>query len=226
MATVALLAITTLASAADLPQQQPYSRGPVAVAPAFDWSGFYVGVMGGYGFSDSAAINGIAVSNAGLKGGFAGATLGTNYQIGQFVIGIEDDFAGSFIGKTWSGFGVTVQDQMLAFGTLTGRVGFAANNVLLYGKGGYTYMLNEISATGFGASAWERQFHNGWTVGGGVEWAFAGPWSAKAEYMFAQYLAAPYVFLGGATLAADVHTIKAGINYRFGAAPAPIAARY
>jgi outer membrane immunogenic protein len=182
--------------------------------------------MGGYGVSDSATVAGLTVTNAGLKGGFGGLTLGTNFQTGRFVFGIEDDFAGSFIGKTWSGFGVTTQDPMLAFGTLTARVGFAADNVLIYGKGGWTYMLNEISAAGFGITAWERQYHNGWTVGGGVEWAFAGPWSAKAEYMFASYLAAPYVYLGGATLAADVHTVKFGINYRFGGGAQSVTARY
>lgn len=226
LATIVFFIKTTFASAADIPQQQPYSGAPVAVAPAYDWTGFYIGVMGGGGFSDSAAINGFAVTDAGLKGGFAGLTLGNNYQSGQFVFGIEDDFAGTFIGKTWPlGFGVQVKDQMLMFGSLTARAGFAVNNVLIYGKGGWAYMLNELSTTGFGISVLERQFHNGWTAGGGVEWAFAGPWSAKAEYMFASYFAAPYVSLGGATLAADVHTVKAGINYRFGWGQ-PVVARY
>ena len=43
--------------------------------------------------------------------------------------------------------------------------------------------------------------------------------------MFAKYLAEHYVLLGGATLAADVHTVKFGINYRFDWSQ-PIAARY
>jgi outer membrane immunogenic protein len=231
LAAVAVFAITTLASAADLPQQaapqQPYYRPPPVVSPAYDWTGFYIGVMGGYGFSDNASVNGFAVTNAGLKGGFAGSTLGFNYQSGQFVFGVEDDFAWSGIGKTWpASFGVSVQDQMLAFGTITGRAGFAANNFLIYSKGGYAYMLNEISATGFGATAWERRYHGGWTVGAGLEYGFAGNWSAKLEYMFAQYLATPYVYLNGATLAADVHTVKAGINYRFGWGGQPVTARY
>jgi len=225
LSTVAFFSITTLASAADFPQQQPNVRAPQAVSPTYDWTGFYIGVMGGYGQSNSASVNGFAVTNAGLKGGFAGSTLGFNYQTGQFVIGIEDDAAWSGIGKTWSSFGVTTQDQMLAFGSVTARAGFAANNFLIYGKGGYAYMLNEISATGFGLTAWERRLHSGWTVGGGLEYGFTSNWSAKIEYMFAQYLAAPYVYLGGATLAADVHTVKAGINYRFGWGQ-PVVARY
>jgi outer membrane immunogenic protein len=219
----------TAVYAADVPQQmppqQPYYRPPPVVSPAYNWTGFYIGVMGGYGQSTNALVNGVAVANTGLKGGFGGLTLGSNYQTGQFVFGIEDDFAGSFISKTWPGF-VATQDQLLAFGTLTARAGFAADNVLIYGKGGWTYMLNEISASGFGMTAWERRFHNGWTAGGGVEWAFAGPWSAKAEYMFAQYFATPYVYLNNRTLAADVHTVKFGINYRFGWGAQPVTARY
>lgn len=215
------------ANAADVPQQpQPYYRPPPVVSPAYNWTGFYIGVMGGYGMSNSATVNGIAVTNAGLKGGFAGSTLGFNYQTGQFVFGIEDDAAWSGIGKTWSNFGFTTQDQMLLFGTVTGRVGFAADNFLIYGKGGYAYMVNDVSAAGFGGSAWEMRYHPGWTVGAGLEYGFTGNWSAKVEYMFARYLAEPYVYFGGTTLAADVHTVKAGINYRFGWGAQPVVARY
>ena len=84
-------------------------------------------------------------------------------------------------------------------------------------------MDNQISASAFGITASESHFHNGWTIGGGAEFAFAGPWSLKAEYMFARYLNEPYTQLNGVTLAADVNTFKAGINYRLNA---PITARY
>lgn len=224
----ALTILATLAAgsanAADIPQQ-PYTSAPPVVSPAYNWTGFYLGAMGGYGWSDSAAINGVAITNAGLKGGFAGATLGFNYQAGQFVFGIEDDAAWSGVSNTWSGFGITTQDQMLLIGSLTGRVGFAADNFLIYGKGGYAYMINDFTAAGFGGSTWEMRYHPGWTVGVGLEYGFAGNWSAKIEYMFASYLAEPYVNFGGTTLAADVQTVKAGINYRFGWGQ-PVTARY
>jgi opacity protein-like surface antigen len=61
--------------------------------------------------------------------------------------------------------------------------------------------------------------HSGWTIGGGAEFAFAGPWSAKVEYLFARYSQETYLAsLGGVGLGADVQTIKAGINYRFAGA--------
>lgn len=60
----------------------------------------------------------------------------------------------------------------------------------------------------------------------GAEYAFAGPWSAKIEYMFARYSPETYLAaLGGFGLGADVHTVKGGINYRFDWG-SPVVARY
>jgi outer membrane immunogenic protein len=227
LATVAFLSLNAWASAADLPPQQPYARAPVAVAPAYDWTGFYVGVMGGYGWANDATVGNVAVTDANLKGGFAGGTVGANWQMGQFVIGAESDAAWSNINRTETVGIVTLKDQVQAFGSVTARAGFAANNVLIYGKGGYGWMNNQISASVAGLTFSESHFHNGWTAGGGAEFAFAGPWSAKVEYMFAQYFKETYLAaLGGVSLAADVHTVKAGVNYRFGWAPAAVTARY
>jgi outer membrane immunogenic protein len=96
----------------------------------------------------------------------------------------------------------------------------------VYGKGGYGWAENQISATVLGLTASESHMHSGWTIGGGAEFAFAGPWSAKVEYLFARYSQETYLAaLGGVGLGADVQTIKAGINYRFGWGQ-PVVARY
>jgi outer membrane immunogenic protein len=218
-----ILLSATAASAADLPPQ-PY-RTPIVASPAFDWSGFYIGAMGGYGWSDSATIGGIAVTNADLKGGFGGGTLGYNVQVGQFVVGVETDAAWSNINHTENVFGfVTFQDKIQSFGSVAARGGIAVNNLLIYGKGGYAWLDNQISASALGLTVSESHFHSGWTVGGGIEYAFLGPWSVKGEYMFARYFKETYLAAaGGVTLAADVNTFKAGINYRFNA---PVTARY
>jgi outer membrane immunogenic protein len=224
---ITLAALMTIAAAtsnaADLPSQQPY-RAPPMVSPLYDWTGFYLGVMGGYGFANNATVGNLNITDANLKGGFAGGTVGANWQMGQFVIGLETDAAWSFVGRTDSAFGLTLKDQVQAFGSVTGRAGIALNNVLIYTKGGYAWMDNKISASFLGLTGSESHFHSGWTAGAGAEFAFAGPWSAKFEYMFAQYFKETYLpRLGGVDLAVDVHTFKAGINYRFGG---PVAARY
>src|SRR6476646_8216607 len=118
----ALLTIAaTTSNAADLPQQQPYSRAPAAVSPVYDWSGFYIGVMGGYGFANNATVGTLAVTDANLKGGFVGGTVGANWQMGQFLIGLETDAAWSNIGRTDTAFGITAKDQIQAFGSVTAR---------------------------------------------------------------------------------------------------------
>src|ERR1700722_16880920 len=92
-----VLLSATAASAADLPPQ-PYR--PVVASPAFDWTGFYTGAMGGYGWSNNAHIGGLNVTNANLKGGFVGGTLGANWQMGMLVLGVEADAAWSDINRT------------------------------------------------------------------------------------------------------------------------------
>ncbi|MBX9820846.1 MAG: outer membrane beta-barrel protein [Afipia birgiae] len=216
---LALLATTTIASAADLPART-YTKGPV-VSPAYNWSGFYLGVMGGYAWSDE--VNGgpvgfgnTTVSSSEFKGGFGGGTIGYNWQApgSQFVFGIEADAAGAGIQYSETAFGVTLQTKINSLGSVTGRAGIAFNSALIYAKGGWAWANNELSGTAFGFTASDSQFHSGWTIGGGVEWGFAPNWSAKAEYMFADFDTQTY--FNAVNLGASLHTVKGGINYRFG----------
>ena len=229
LATVALAALGSSASAADL-APGPYTRAaPVAVAPAYNWSGFYVGAMGGYGWSERITIGGIVATGSDIQGGFAGGTVGFNFKApgSMFVLGLEADAAWSDINLAVPVLAVGAgRERINAFGSVTGRVGIAVNSFLLYGKGGYAWANNEFSATALGITISDSQFHNGWTVGGGAEWAFAGPWSAKAEYMFAHYDAQTY-FASTAPFAfgMEIHTVKAGINYRFNWG-GPVVAKY
>ena len=210
-----------IASAADLPART-YTKGPV-VSPAYNWSGFYVGVMGGYAWSDEVTVGITGVGTVtgqsdALKGGFGGGTIGYNWQApgSQFVFGIEADAAGASIGYSEGIVGVyTLETKIQALGSITGRAGFAFDNVLVYGKGGWAWASNKVEATIVGVgSASDTQFHNGWTIGGGLEFGFAPGWSAKAEYMYVDLGTATYG--AGLELGTTLHTVKGGINYRFG----------
>ncbi len=115
IATLALLASVGGAYAADMPQAAtPYIKAPVT--PAYDWTGFYLGAMGGYGWSDQVreTVGGLTVtaSSNDLKGGFGGGTIGYNWQTGQVVFGIEADAAWSDIKYSEVDFGVTLADKI------------------------------------------------------------------------------------------------------------------
>jgi outer membrane immunogenic protein len=106
-----------------------------------------------------------------FEGGFAGGTIGGNFRFQNFVVGVEGEGAWSDIGQSASGFFglVTATDRIQAFGSLTGRLGVAFDNVLIYGKGGGAVASNEIALTVLGAGTSDTQTHFGYTVGGGVE---------------------------------------------------------
>jgi outer membrane immunogenic protein len=219
LAGVALFSLVTAASAADL-AARPYTKAPALVSPAYNWSGFYAGVMGGYAWASDA------------KGGFGGGTVGYNWQTpgSQFVFGIEVDAAGSSLKSTQTQIqtvlgipvAATVEDKIDAFGSVTGRLGVAVDASLLYVKGGYVWADNKVTATGtvFGIpvlSGSDSHIHSGYTIGGGIEYMFAPNWSAKAEYMYTNLSSETYTFAGSniASGTIDFSTIKVGLNYHF-----------
>ncbi|MDI3470948.1 MAG: hypothetical protein OJF62_003011 [Pseudolabrys sp.] len=224
------------ASAADIPVKAPVTPAPV-VAPIYNWSGFYVGGHVGAAWSnahisDPTGVNfappGASIGDDG-SGILGGAQIGVNWQIQRWVLGIQGDFA-------WTGIDASVTDPFLPamtlsyktewIGMLTGRVGYAWDNWLLYLKGGAAWVHNKYSAVDpaflrVGVNATGADTRVGWTLGGGFEYGFTPHWSAFVEY--------DYIGLGTHTvtltatagsLPADVkqniNIVKVGINYRFG----------
>jgi len=223
LAGAALVALATSASAADLAVRAPaaYTKAPAMVQPVINWSGFYVGAMGGYGWSNDGGNN--------FKGGFGGGTVGYNWQLGQFVWGLEADAAGAGIKASAVNQGVTVNDSIQALGSVTGRLGFAVESALLYVKGGYAWADNKVDATTAGLSLSDSKVHSGWTIGGGVEYMFLPSWSAKAEYMYSDFDSQNYfgnVVAGGIDSGRQqIHTVKVGVNYHFNFG-GPVVAKY
>ena len=211
----ALLSVATAASAADIPAR-PYTKAPPPlVSPAYNWSGFYIGAMGGYGWD-----------SGDFSGGFGGGTIGYNWQFpgSQFVFGIEVDAAGGSIKDSLTediGGGVLATEELKinSFGSVTGRAGFALDAALIYAKGGFAWAnrKDSISVPAIGVTISDSQFHTGYTIGGGLEYLFTPSWSAKAEYMYTSLGSETYN-LGGFPLDSgtiDFHTIKVGVNYHF-----------
>ncbi|WP_439357741.1 outer membrane protein [Bradyrhizobium sp. DASA03007] len=181
---------------------------PGYVARNFDWTGFYVGANGGYGFTNTDGLD--------MKGGFVGGQLGYNLQSGMVVYGIEGDLHWADISQSVGVAGIaSAEARIQAFGTVRGRIGVAFDQVLLYGTGGAAFANNKLTATLGAASVSDTQWHAGWTAGGGVEVAFNRNWSGKVEYLFNRFSSQDY--FNGVISSGDVDlsTIKAGVNYRF-----------
>jgi outer membrane immunogenic protein len=227
------------ASAADLPVAQP------VVAPVFSWTGFYIGGHIGWGRAEleETLVTAFPPFVAGTtfgdreSGFLAGGQAGFNYQIGQFVLGIEGQISWTDIGRstvTTIG-GVTLTDDVNLnwVATVAARFGFAFGNALLYAKGGVAFAdwNANFRTSNFGTIVNAGNTETGWMVGGGLEYGFAPNWSAKIEYNFMSFdLDRSSFTFGGVTSAIDhnldIHVVKAGINYRFGGFAAPVAARY
>jgi outer membrane immunogenic protein len=208
---VALAALVGSASAADIPRRMAVERqvtAPVAyVAPAYNWTGFYVGLNAGWGWA----------ADGDGSGGLIGGTLGYNWQMNQVVFGVETDIA-------WSGIdtdqrcrggarGCEVNNDWL--GTARGRIGLAMDRFMPYIAGGLAYGDVDARVRGFPGRS---DTQAGWTLGAGVEFALSAPWTAKLEYL--------YVDLGDVgcgrrcgpgtgNLDFNAHIVRAGVNYRF-----------
>jgi outer membrane immunogenic protein len=215
LAAFGFLASTFATQAADIPR--PVYKGVHPVVAYYNWTGFYVGINGGYGWGTS-DWSGAPTANNKPKGWLAGGTLGYNYQVGSIVWGLEGDFDWSNVkGNATCAAGVvcSTEDRWLA--TFRGRIGYAFDRWLPYitGGGAYGDVRANITVPAFGIAATSSSDQLGWTVGAGLEYAFLSNWSAKIEYL--------YVDLGSFNSAAPLvnnvsfkeNIVRAGLNYKF-----------
>jgi outer membrane immunogenic protein len=217
---IALLGLAAAgpARAADLSVAPLYKAPPVVAAPAYNWSGFYLGLNGGGGWGTS---NWNSAGGFNVSGAVAGGTAGFNWQMGHAVLGLEGDVDWSNLkGTTTSAVcpaGCTTNNDWLA--TVRGRAGYAFDRFVPYVTGGLAVGDIKASTPGFAGAT---QTNAGWTAGGGVELALTSNWTAKAEYL--------HVDLGnmncgfncgvaaGNSVSLKSDLVRGGVNFRFGGA--------
>ena len=163
-----LVASAGIAAAADIP---PYGAPPPGGSsfynpvPVSNWTGPYVGLIGGYGWAGPTVPN---------RGWLGGAFVGANFQTDStIVVGIEADVTAT--GKTGMSGGTTVTNPWNT--TLRGRVGFAMDRFMVYGTGGVA--VGRVAATGAITGATTRV---GWTAGAGVEAQLSQQLLGRVEY--------------------------------------------
>jgi outer membrane immunogenic protein len=228
------------AMAADLPIRK--APPPPAVAAVYNWSGLYIGGHVGYGWGETEIADHTFLGNAlfiptqkiDSNGFLGGVQAGWNYQFGGFVLGAEVDFSWADVKgdqtSVIANVDVNRSSNATWIATATTRLGYAWDRVMVYSKLGAAWANfdydNNISVGGaslYSSSASEMRA--GWTVGTGIEWAFAGAWSAKAEYNYIDFgrRTVDFASFQGTPVNLDVDqrisVVKAGVNYRFGAVP-------
>jgi outer membrane immunogenic protein len=245
LAGMALLALAFGAlpgAAADL---QPVYKAPTITPSYYNWTGFYVGGHVGGAWADKSWTQTFPAGPAALGNGasfnadgfIGGGQIGYNWQMGAWVLGVEADASAS--GQSGSGVQApftawTSSTDVNWFGTVTGRVGYSWDRVLVYGKGGLAWANEDHSQAFNGLPASSTSATPvGWTVGFGLEYAFSNNWSAKVEYNYIDLGKSNVGFANVGTpqpsnafeIDQTMQVVKFGVNYRFNWG-APIVARY
>lgn len=208
----------------------------------------------------TASANAVPFLDTNPQGGLVGLQLGYNRQFGQWVAGIETDISWTNIEGSDSqsitapvvGFpnnsitGTATAEQRLEyFGTLRGRLGFLPlNSLLVYATGGLAYgrvtsdwtLTQTINGPCSGpcvvapATSSAGSWRAGWTIGGGLEYAFAPRWSLKGEYLYYDLGSENFSSTINATAGAAAFwttafnssadfkgsIVRVGLNYKFG----------
>jgi outer membrane immunogenic protein len=214
--------IPSLGLAADLPR--PAYKAPpfLSPAPAFSWTGFYIGPHVGYGWSRFGADGAGDVSARGILGG---AQAGYNYQIGQFVLGIEGEYSWADVKHEDPLFGGTLTLKNDYFATAAARLGYAFDRSLVYAKVGAAWTRDKWDGDdGAGGTVTATSNRSGWLLGAGLEYAVWDNFSVKIEYDYMKFGSVTPSFTttgglgvtGSGDVKLDTQIVKLGVNYRFG----------
>ena len=198
-----VIAGALLTSAGHAAAQSPLS-------PAF--AGFYAGAAVGFeqgrlpGHSTN-AFGAIVNSGLGKPRGFTGGLLaGYNLRSGPIVYGLEAD-----VNLSSARDPAVVQYEYSA--ALRARLGYAFDNLLVYAAAGATVHRREIYMKQLGViAATVANAPLGWTISGGVEYAFAANWTMRAEYRYSQYRQTRWTEPGGVGAPVVIVVVNSGGN--------------
>src|SRR5262249_23782311 len=176
------------AVAADL-AARPYTKAPAMVQAAYDWSGFYIGLNGGGGFSHNCwdLVGGVSEGCHDASGGTFGGQIGYRWQMGPVVFGGEAqgnwaDLTGDNISHAFAPD--RNRTKIDALGPCRGPAGWASKKVLLSVQGGAAVTDKRYEmVSGFGGGGLASTTNSRWggVIGAGVEYGFAPNWSVGLE---------------------------------------------
>jgi outer membrane immunogenic protein len=224
-----IVSVVSLVAVAAVDQASAVEPG----IPVFGWAGCHVGIAGGgnwgssqvfYELQSSLAVGLAETNGINLSGGLFGGTTGCDFQVGPWVVGIENDISWtnmSAIAGTIPPFNplTTFRVDENWLDTLRVRFGYGWNRWFFYRTGGGAFAgLGFTPCYPLAGCSNQSMTALGWTAGLGVEYTIWAAWSAKAEYLHADFgrqffpntaNAAPH----DVTLTNDI--FRVGVNYNF-----------
>lgn len=230
---VAVLTNSLVALAADLPERPTYSPvevRPSLAVPTYNWTGFYFGVNGGYGWGQQDPLNLFTNKfdsiSVGFSGGVVGGTFGAQIQSGHVLMGVEGDIdwanikGSAVISPTILGVfqpAVNLTTKIDSVSTARMRLGYAQDNWLIYSTVGLALLGANTNVSTVGGVACTTALLSaycsgtsrriGAAAGAGVEYGITPNLSAKLEYL---YVAAVSLEVS------RLSVVRGGLNYRFG----------
>jgi opacity protein-like surface antigen len=244
-----LLTAAAGAAAADLPPAPAPAYKAPALAPIYDWTGFYIGGHGSYSWSNSNGTTtntatGIAFPPASSSGSawHGGGQIGYDYMMpSRLVVGIMADVS-SGTSTTTTTVGaiqtVTAQGKTFESGTVRGRLGYAIDNALLYGIAGWnwanaqstrTQVAGQVGNATAGTVETANITRNGWTAGAGIAYGFAQNWNVFTEYRYTSVPSTTITFplaQRSTTSSSNTSVVEFGLNYKFDWGATQVVARY
>ena len=234
-ASLCTFGLVSPALAADLPI---YGKAPAIATPAYDWTGFYVGVFGGGGYGNHNLNNATGpgpaplanfTANYSSKGGLGGGEIGYNWQSGNIVFGVEADAFGADI-KGSDNFALGWDDatKLGWGGTLRARGGIAVDRLLLFFTGGWAYgeLTHTNTNPGFGVDTFKAT-RSGLVAGGGIAYAITDNLIGKLEYSYLDLGTfrrdAPTNGALAYNVANTYSIMTVGLDFKFGG---PVVAKY
>jgi outer membrane immunogenic protein len=194
-------------------------------APAVDWSGFYIGGQGSWtSVNVTHTYDLVTPFNFNASGFSGGPVAGFNYQTGSWVLGLEGDVNFGNVSGTGlcdsttvpacAGSGTNPTFNLRTTGTVRGRVGYAIDELLLYGTAGVG--IADVSVSDPLQAGTDSKTHLGFVGGAGAEWMVTHGVSLRLEYLYSRYSTINYALVTTPdSVGFDSHSVRAALNIHF-----------